>query len=142
MNSSARHARKKNPLRSRLLRAGLTVTAAGAVVTGAGGAASAAEQPLSAAAEKAKSDRSGLRTASEGLTRGVHGSLGGAVGAVKHLQLNPLAKTGVDPLDNVLSTQIADFRPVSTAAVTGPLAEGASLAELPVVGKAVGLLPG
>lgn len=166
MSSSARHARKKNPLRtSALLRAGLTVTAAGAVVTGAGGAAVADDVPQRAASPSADSapdsgtsqerpsasaalapgkldGTSALETSSEALAQGVDSSLGGALGPVKKLQLNPLAKTGVDPLDNALATQVADFKPVSTAAVTGPLAEGASLEELPVVGDAVDLLPG
>lgn len=148
MNSSGRHARKKNPLCARpasaLLRAGLTVTAAGAVVTGAGGAASAADgqRPAPVAEERAKTGQSEVETASGGLTEGVKHSVGGLVGTVKNLQLNPLAKTGVDPLDNVVSTRIADFKPLSTEVVTGPLADGASLDELPVVGGVVQQLPG
>ncbi|NEB81605.1 hypothetical protein G3I40_41305, partial [Streptomyces sp. SID14478] len=64
------------------------------------------------------------------------------LGPAKDLKLNPLAGTGVDPLDNAVGTQVSDFKPVSTAAVTGPLASGSSLSELPVVGTATDLLPG
>ena len=58
------------------------------------------------------------------------------------LQLDPLANTGSDPLDNGVGTQVADLPPVGTRTVTGPVAEGASLSELPLVGPATGLLPG
>ncbi|MEV6472396.1 hypothetical protein AB0M77_09185, partial [Streptomyces sp. NPDC051657] len=30
------------------------------------------------------------------------------------LQLHPLANTGVDPLDNAVGTQVADFKPLTT----------------------------
>ena len=68
------------------------------------------------------------------------GAYGGAVGARKTLEvsksipLNPLANTSVDPLDNTLGTQLADFRAVNTGTLTGPLSRGASLDDLPVVG--------
>ncbi|WP_181788776.1 hypothetical protein, partial [Streptomyces phytophilus] len=60
------------------------------------------------------------------------------------LQLNPLAKTGSDPLDNSVGTAVGEdgAPPVSTAAVTGPLAEGASLSELPTAGPLVSGLVG
>lgn len=154
MNSGPRHARKKAPRRSlALLRAGLTVSAAGAAVAvagGAAGAAPAAAAPAAGAADSAQ-QRTPLGTANTALLQDPAGTTSTALteGAtaslapVQHLQLNPLAKTGTDPLDNVVGTQIADFKPVSTAAVTGPLARGDSLSELPVVGAASGaVLPG
>ena len=70
----------------------------------------------------------GLDTLDTGQAQGATGvvtnSLAGA-GQLKSLQLNPLANTGVDPLDNAVGTQVADFKPVSTTAVTGPLVTGA-----------------
>lgn len=77
-----------------------------------------------------------------GVAEGLRHAASSTIAPVKHLQLNPLAKTGVDPLSNSVGTQVADFKPVSTEAVTGPLARGASLSELPVVGPLTNLLPG
>ncbi|MGW7195128.1 hypothetical protein, partial [Streptomyces chryseus] len=76
------------------------------------------------------------------LTGGLGAATAGGVGPVKDFHLNPLAGTGVDPLDNGLGTQVADFQPLSTAAVTAPLTQGDALRELPLVGPATGLLPG
>jgi hypothetical protein len=65
------------------------------------------------------------------------------VGVLKSMQLHPLANTGVDPLSNSVGTQIADFRPVSTAMVTDQVTKGQALEDLPAVGPlAGGLLPG
>lgn len=121
------HARPKRPGPSRAVyRAALTAMATGAALAaGAAGASAATPAPLG----------------------GVGGALGGqdvpaALGALSHLQVNPLAKTGVDPLDNSAGTQVADFQPVSTALATGPLSRGDSLSELPVVGTAARALPG
>ena len=46
---------------------------------------------------------------------------------ITNLQLHPLAKTGVDPLDNAVGTQVADFQPVSTAILTDPLTSGGAI---------------
>lgn len=69
-------------------------------------------------------------------------SLGNGVAPVTHLRLDPLAGTGVDPLDNAVGTQVADFKPVSTAAVTDPVTSGGALKDLPVLGQVAGLLHG
>jgi hypothetical protein len=74
-------------------------------------------------------------------TQYVTGPLGYGVAPLRELRLDPLSNTGVDPLDNALGSQVADFRPVSTAAVTGPITSGGSLATLPLVGPVTGLLP-
>ena len=55
---------------------------------------------------------------------------GQAVGTVADLKPNPLAGTGVDPLDNGVGTQVADFRAVDSREVTGPVAQARS--QLPV----------
>ncbi|WP_405795368.1 hypothetical protein [Streptomyces sp. NBC_01506] len=128
--------------RRALVRAGLTFTAAGAVI-GLGGAAA---QAAPAAPVPASGPDSALAessaAAAEGLTGALGHSLAGGVGPVKNLQLNPLAKTGVDPLDNAVGTQVADFKPLSTAVVTESITEGGGLKDLPLVGPATGLLPG
>ncbi|WP_405998950.1 hypothetical protein [Streptomyces sp. NBC_00829] len=120
-----------------LLRAGVTVAA----VAAAFGAGEAAAQAAPAAPV-------GLDTLGGAQGQGAGPALIGAVtksvtgvGQLKSLQLNPLAKTGVDPLANGVGTQVADFKPVSTEAATGPLAAGAALKDLPVVGAVSGMLP-
>ncbi|MEW1723122.1 hypothetical protein [Streptomyces sp. NPDC093109] len=143
----ARHAAPPSPRRT-LLRAGLTLTAAGAAL-GLGGAAAqaaapAAPLPLSglSGTDKPLLDVTEIPIAGEAVASAVGHSAAGAIGPVKNLQLDPLAGTGTDPLDNVLGTQIADFKPISTAAVTGPVTDGGALKDLPLVGGVVALLPG
>ena len=58
------------------------------------------------------------------------------------LQLDPLARTTVDPLTNAVGAKVADFKPVGTEQVTKPLTNGASLSQLPLVGRVAKLLPG
>ena len=41
------------------------------------------------------------------------GAVGHATGPVAGLKPNPLAGTGVDPLDNGVGTQLADFKPLT-----------------------------
>ncbi|WP_055532980.1 hypothetical protein [Streptomyces graminilatus] len=70
------------------------------------------------------------------------GSVGYVTGAVQGLKPNPLAGTGVDPLDNGVGTQLADFQPLTSQALTGPVAQAQSIGSIPVVGQATGLLGG
>ncbi|MGN9792249.1 hypothetical protein ACTMTU_14295 [Streptomyces sp. OZ13] len=117
----ARHAASRNKRRA-VLRAGLTVAAAGAAL-GAGTAAAGAAVPV--------------ETATGLVTNSVSG-----VGELKSLQLHPLANTGVDPLDNAIGTQVADFKPVSTAVATDNITKGQAIEDLPVAGPvAASLLP-
>ncbi|AXG79918.1 hypothetical protein [Streptomyces paludis] len=140
----ARHAAPPSPRRT-LLRAGLTLTAAGAAL-GLGGAAAQAAAPAAplplSGTDKPLLDITEVPVAGEAVASALGHSAAGALGPVKNLQLDPLAGTGTDPLDNVLGTQIADFKPISTAAVTGPLTDGGALKDLPLVGGVVALLPG
>ncbi|MDK1472693.1 hypothetical protein QNO07_04505 [Streptomyces sp. 549] len=117
MASHARHAR---PRARTLLQAGLTLSAAGAVALVSGGAAQA-----------------DIVNTSDPL-----GTVGHAVTPIKQLQLDPLANTGVDPLDNGVGTQIADFQPLGTTQLTAPLTQGGTLGSLPLTGELTGLLPG
>ncbi|MGW1880951.1 hypothetical protein [Streptomyces sp. NPDC001970] len=105
--------------RPTLLRsAGLTVTALGAALGAGAGVAQAGQAgDLDPAAA--------LRT---------------TAATAEHLPLNPLANTGVDPLDNGVATQGAGFKGVNTRTLTGDLA---SAPDLPVAGPLLGgLLPG
>ncbi len=136
----ARHALSKSPRRA-LLRAGLTITAVGAALGAGGAAAQAAPLP---AVPATGSDSSGLGAATHAAGGALAGALGPAldnsIAPVTHLRLDPLAGTGTDPLDNAVGTQIADFKPVSTALVTDPVTSGGALKDLPVVGQVTGLL--
>ncbi|GGY76076.1 hypothetical protein [Streptomyces nitrosporeus] len=139
----ARHALSK-PRRRGLLRAGLTLTALGAAL-GAGGAAQAASLPAVPAtgSDTADSTLSAVGdAAAPAVTSALGYGLAGAVAPVTDLQLDPLAGTGVDPLDNAVGAQVADFKPVTTALVTDPLTSGAALGDLPLVGQAADLVTG
>ncbi|MFD4372311.1 hypothetical protein [Streptomyces sp. NPDC058486] len=125
----ARHAEPKTPRRGFLFQAGLGVTAAGAAVFGAAAAAQAA--PGAAVPLPVDSlTRTDAAAAGAGALSGVtHG-----LGPLTRLQLDPLANTGVDPLANGIGTQIADFKPIGTDLVTGDVAKGGAVADLPVAG--------
>ncbi|MGW6361736.1 hypothetical protein ACWFR5_42855 [Streptomyces sp. NPDC055092] len=137
----ARHTAKKSSTAQRaLLRAGLTLTAAGAALGGGAVSAGAAE-PAAAPLASPVGDLDAA--AAGGAVAGALGSASaGGLAPVKHLRLNPLSGTGVDPLDNAVGTQVADFKPVTTAVATGPVAKGGALADLPLAGPVSSLLPG
>ncbi|MFD4241119.1 hypothetical protein ACFWP3_05885 [Streptomyces sp. NPDC058525] len=99
----ARHAAPhSSPLRT----AGLTLSMAGAALAMAAGGAQAGELDVPAA-------------------------LAGVTDPIANLKVNPLAHTGVDPLDNGVATRVADFPAVGTTMVTGILTQGPSVGELP-----------
>lgn len=75
-------------------------------------------------------------------TRTATGAVASGVDPVRHLALDPLSDTGVDPLDNGVGSQVADFRSLSTTAVTDQVTHGGSLSTLPLVGPASGLFSG
>ncbi|MEV0091957.1 hypothetical protein [Streptomyces sp. NPDC050738] len=122
----ARHAAPKQLRHRTALRAGLTLTAAGAAL--AAGAAAAQAAPLAASQTVGLATPLGDATTTP--AQALVGSLQHATAPASHMKIDPLANTGVDPLDNAVGTQIADFKPVSSAAATGPLARGASLSDL------------
>lgn len=118
----------------------LTLTAAAAVVVPAGAAAAAGTDALPAAQSAADAlPTSGITSALP--TQSVTGALGAGVAPVRDLTIDPLSNTSVDPLDNAVGSQVADFQPLSTSAVTSPLTNGGSLGTLPLVGPATSLLP-
>lgn len=137
----ARHALSRSRRRA-LLRAGLTVTAVGAAL-GAGGAAAQAAPLPHVPVVGADTGLGEAGDAAGGAVTGALGhSLGNSVAPVTHLQLDPLADTGTDPLDNAVGTQVADFEPLSTAAVTDPLTSGGALKDLPPAGLVAQALHG
>ncbi|GAA2602954.1 hypothetical protein [Streptomyces axinellae] len=140
--SNSRPASQKTPSPRALVRAGLLVTLVGAAFASSGPAAMAAEQgggkPDAAAGFKAAAE--GLTAPVSGTVYGLGRGLGESLVVAKEMPLNPMAGTGTDPLNNAVATKVADFREVSTAALTGPLARGASLTELPLAGPVAGSL--
>ncbi|MFR9796277.1 hypothetical protein ACL02U_10295 [Streptomyces sp. MS06] len=122
-------------------RRALAVLATAGVALGAGAAtASAATGPVVDAVRTHPTSlghvdpEAGLQT--------LTGTLGYVTGPVSDLKPNPLAGTGVDPLDNGVGTQLADFKPLTSQALTGPVAEAQSIGALPVVGTVTGALGG
>ncbi|MFD3514089.1 hypothetical protein [Streptomyces sp. NPDC058657] len=140
----ARHSAPKSPRRA-LLRAGLTVTAVGAALAAGAGAAQAAPAALpavpAAGADQAADDTAAPGPA-EALTGAFTHGLAGGLGPAQNLRLDPLAGTAVDPLGNAVGTQVADFQPLSTGLVTGPLASGGALKDLPLANAVTDILPG
>ncbi|MFJ9345881.1 hypothetical protein [Streptomyces sp. NPDC101237] len=120
----------------------LVALATAGVALGAGAATAAADtqhvtEPL------ARSAPAGLGHADPGSgLQALGGALPYVTGAVTGLKPNPLAGTGVDPLDNGLGTQVADFRPVSSRMLTGPVAQASSVGSLPVLGQVLGTTGG
>jgi hypothetical protein len=100
---------------------------------GAGAATAAADASSTQAphASLGALDQSAALGAATGATTG---AVRHATGTIADVKPNPLAGTGTDPLDNGVETQVADFKPTSTRAVTGPVAESRSIGETPVAG--------
>ncbi|GHH40864.1 hypothetical protein [Streptomyces candidus] len=142
MAQAPRHAAPRPPRRS-LLRAGLTVAAVGAALAaGAGAAQAAPDAALPAGVGQPADGTEAAPTAGQALVGALTHSAAGGLGPAKNVQLDPLAGTSADPLNNTIGTQLADFRPVHTGLVTAPLANGGATKDLPVAGRALGLLPG
>lgn len=132
------------PAAAPLTPAGRThVTAVGAVLTAGAGAAQAAPgAALPVGAGQLVDDTEAVPTAGQALAGALTHSAAGGLGPAKNVQLDPLAGTSADPLNNTIGTQLADFQPVHTGLVTAPLANGGALKDLSVAGQALGLLPG
>lgn len=144
---AARHAVPRTGNTPTARRALLALATASLALGAGAGAASAAENDGHSSApaakelpepKKAKVKLNKIDTKA-GLTA-LRDSVGYAVAPVGRLKPNPLAGTGVDPLNNGVGTQVADFKPVSSKQVTGPVAQADSVQGLPVVGGVVGAL--
>ncbi|MFB7633696.1 hypothetical protein ACFC0M_22525 [Streptomyces sp. NPDC056149] len=123
-----------------LLRAGLVISAAGVALTGGAAAAGAAAPATGGTAPRHPVADEGA--VGHALAHAMTGSTGRGLGPVKDLKLDPMSHTGVDPLANAVGTQVADFKPMSTAQLTDPVTRGGSLRDLPGTGTAMRLLPG
>ncbi|MEU1000649.1 MULTISPECIES: hypothetical protein [Streptomyces] len=121
-------ARHDSPMKPTAQRA-LAVLATAGMALGAGAAAAAAGtgSVLDVVhTSVGKTDpRAGLQAASD--------TLAYTTGTITGLKPNPLAGTGVDPLDNSVGTEVADFEPMSSREVTGPVAQAPSIGGIPVV---------
>ncbi|MEU1313801.1 hypothetical protein [Streptomyces tibetensis] len=121
-------ARHDSPMKPTAQRA-LAVLATAGMALGAGAAAAAAGtgSVLDVVhTSVGKTDpRAGLQAASD--------TLAYTTGTITGLKPNPLAGTGVDPLDNSVGTEVADFKPMSSREVTGPVAQAPSIGGIPVV---------
>ncbi|AXE88186.1 hypothetical protein [Streptomyces sp. Go-475] len=131
----ARHDSPKKPTARRAL----AVLATAGAALGAGTATAAADAESVLGVVNTRPTSLGRIDPQSGL-QATTGTLGYVTGPVAGLKPNPLAGTGVDPLDNGVGTQLADFKPMTSQALTGPVAQAQSIAGIPVVGQAAGLL--
>lgn len=139
----ARHASPKSPAAQRTLVALATAgvaLGAGATTASAADGAPVVDVMRTRPTSLGTIDPQAGLPALTGAVRYVTGPLRYAAGPLADLKPNPLAGTGVDPLDNGVATQLADFKPLSSRALTGPVAEAESIGGVPVVGQAVGAL--
>ncbi|MEV6025608.1 hypothetical protein [Streptomyces sp. NPDC052036] len=125
----ARHASPKNPTARRAL---VLIATAGAALGAGAAAASADSAPVLDVmrTRPVSLDQAGRQALPE-----LTGVVGQVTGPLANLKPNPLAGTGVDPLDNGLTTQVADFKPLASQNLTRPVAEAQSLGSVPVVGQ-------
>ncbi|MFI1411528.1 hypothetical protein ACH4Y0_16715 [Streptomyces sp. NPDC020707] len=131
----ARHMAYQNPTARRAL---LALTTAG-IAVGAGATAAAADTDPVVDVIRTRPTSLGTIDPQAGL-QALTGTVGYVTGPVAGLKPNPLAGTGVDPLDNGLGTQIADFPPLATTMLTAPVAQAQSLGGVPVLGQVTTLL--
>ncbi|MBQ0846874.1 hypothetical protein ACFU9Y_38915 [Streptomyces sp. NPDC057621] len=131
----ARHTAYQNPTARRAL---LALTTAG-IAVGAGATAAAADTDPVVDVIRTRPTSLGTVDPQAGL-QALTGTVGYVTGPVADLKPNPLAGTGVDPLDNGLGTQIADFPPMATTMLTAPVAQAQSLGSVPVLGQVTTLL--
>ncbi|PNG18071.1 hypothetical protein C1J00_33085 [Streptomyces cahuitamycinicus] len=120
-------------------RRALAVLATAGVALGAGTASAAADTSSILGVVNTRPTSLGNIDPQSGLQVAT-GTVGYVTGPVAGLKPNPLAGTGVDPLDNGLGTQLADFKPMTSQALTGPVAQAQSIGSMPVVGQVTGLL--
>ncbi|MFG2603647.1 hypothetical protein ACGFT2_08875 [Streptomyces sp. NPDC048514] len=128
----ARHTSSQHPAARRVL---ITLAAAGAALGAGAATASADSVPALGLAYRPLDFGKVDPQAGVGAATGMVGYVTGPVAGLKP---NPLAGTGVDPLDNGVATQLGDFKPLSSQMLTRPLAQAPSLGSVPVLGQALG----
>ncbi|MFF6782129.1 hypothetical protein [Streptomyces sp. NPDC012510] len=133
----ARHSASQNSTARRAL---LALTTVG-VALGAGAGTAAADDAAPIGELHTRPTTLGDIDPQAGL-QALTGVVGYATGPVAGLKPNPLAGTGVDPLDNGVGTQLADFQPLTSQALTRPVAQAPSIGSIPVLGQVVGGLQG
>ncbi|MGW0881696.1 hypothetical protein [Streptomyces sp. NPDC002671] len=131
----ARHTSPQHPTVQRAL---IALATAGAAL-GAGAATAHAEAAAPLVDVPSRPTSLGRIDPQTGLAA-LTGTVGYVTGPVAGLKPNPLAGTGADPLDNGLGTQVADFKPVDSRMLTGPVAQAQSLGAVPGAGLVTGLL--
>ncbi|MFI6401087.1 hypothetical protein [Streptomyces sp. NPDC050548] len=133
----ARHTSSQHPTAQRAL----VALATAGVALGAGAATASADSAPVVDVMRTRPTSLGKIDPAAGL-QAVTGTVGYVTGPVAGLKPNPLAGTGVDPLDNGVATQLADFQPVASQMLTAPVAQAESISRIPVVGQALGVLGG
>ncbi|MET7702856.1 MULTISPECIES: hypothetical protein [unclassified Streptomyces] len=128
----ARHLSLHHPTAQRAL---VALATAGAAL-GAGAATAAADTAPAVDVMRSRPTSLGNIDPQAGLGA-LTGTVGYVTGPVAGLKPNPLAGTGVDPLDNGVGTQLADFKPLASQALTGPVAQASSIGSIPLLGQAV-----
>jgi hypothetical protein len=128
----ARHTSSQHPVAQRAL---ITLATAGAAL--GAGAATAHADTAPALDVPSRPTSLGRIDPQAGLAAAT-GTVRYVTGPVAGLKPNPLAGTGVDPLNNGVGTQVADFKPVGSQMLTAPVAEAESLGAVPVLGQALG----
>ncbi|UFR02683.1 MULTISPECIES: hypothetical protein [Streptomyces] len=128
----ARHTSPEHPTAQRAL---IALVTAGAAL--GAGAATASADSLPGVGLNYRPVDTGNIDPQAGM-RAATGIVGYVTGPVAGLKPNPLAGTGVDPLDNGVGTQLADFKPVGSQTLTRPLAQAPSLGSVPVLGQVLG----
>ncbi|MET7568035.1 hypothetical protein ABZT04_05960 [Streptomyces sp. NPDC005492] len=131
----ARHTSPQHPTAQRAL----VALATAGVALGAGAATAAADTDPVVDVMRTRPTSLGNIDPQAGL-QATTGIVGYVTGPITGLKPNPLAGTGVDPLDNGVATQLADFQPLASRALTGPVAEAQSIGSIPVLGQVTGLL--
>ncbi|MET7482519.1 hypothetical protein [Streptomyces sp. NPDC005538] len=131
----ARHTSPQHPTAQRAL----VALATAGVALGAGAATAAADTDPVVDVMRTRPTSLGNIDPQAGL-QATTGIVGYVTGPITGLKPNPLAGTGVDPLDNGVATQLADFQPLASQALTGPVAEAESIGSIPVLGQVTGLL--
>ncbi|CCK27867.1 putative secreted protein [Streptomyces davaonensis JCM 4913] len=135
----ARSASSPNPTAAR--RALAVLATAGAALGAAASTAAADAEPVLDNVVRTRPTSLGKIDPQSGL-KAVTSTVGYVTGPVAGLKPNPLAGTGVDPLDNGVGTQLADFQPLTSQMLTAPVAQAQSIGSIPVLGQATGLLGG
>ncbi|MBK3572099.1 hypothetical protein [Streptomyces sp. MBT62] len=133
----ARHTSSQHPTAQRAL----VALATAGVALGAGAATASADSAPVVDVMRTRPTSLGKIDPAAGL-QAMTGTVGYVTGPIAGLKPNPLAGTGVDPLDNGVATQLADFQPVASQMLTAPVAQAESISRIPVVGQALGVLGG